>query len=95
MSIWLKIFDRCGQPIFIVLAFLTLIIWFPLLVAWTVVDPRYRWAMWRKKHLSPKIKPISYSPIPTFVDRRFQTVEIRPNEKKNSIRPPMKGNEKS
>jgi hypothetical protein len=53
MNILFRTFDRCGQPIFIALAFLTLLFWFPLLWAWVVIDPPYRWAMWRKKGIKP------------------------------------------
>jgi hypothetical protein len=49
MSIFLKTLDRCGQPVFIVLAFMTLPFWFPLLLAWVIIDPPYRWASWQKR----------------------------------------------
>lgn len=66
MNIFLRTFDRCGQPIFIVLAFLTLPFWFPLLWAWVVIDPPYRMAMWRNKGIAPSIKPISRAPSLAF-----------------------------
>jgi hypothetical protein len=66
MNIFFRTFDRCGQPVFIALAFLTLIFWFPLLWAWVVIDPPYRWAMWRNKGITPSIKPISRAPSLAF-----------------------------
>ena len=66
MNIFLRTFDRCGQPIFIVLAFLTLPFWFPLLWAWVVIDPPYRMAMWRNKGIAPSIKPINRAPSLAF-----------------------------
>jgi hypothetical protein len=57
MSIFLKITNRCGYPIFVALSFVTLPLWFPILWAWIVIDPPYRWAMWRKRHLNPSINP--------------------------------------
>ena len=66
MNIFLRTFDRCGQLIFIVLAFLTLPFWFPLLWAWVVIDPPYRMAMWRNKGIAPSIKPISRAPSLAF-----------------------------
>jgi hypothetical protein len=66
MNILLRTFDRCCQPIFIALAFLTLLFWFPLLWAWVVIDPPYRWAIWRNKGITPSIKPISRVPSLAF-----------------------------
>jgi hypothetical protein len=53
MSILLKIFDRCGFSIFVALGFLTLPIWFPILWAWVVIDPPYRFTMLSKKVIKP------------------------------------------
>jgi len=66
MNIFLRTFDRCCQPIFIALAFLTLPFWFPLLWAWVVIDPPYRWAIWRNKGITPSVKPISRAPSLAF-----------------------------
>lgn len=95
MSIWLKLFDRCGQPIFIVLAFLTLPFWFPLLWVWVVIDPPYRMAMWRKKHLKPSIEPIGRTSIPSFDGKRFSTPDNRSKKVEISVKPPTKGNKES
>jgi hypothetical protein len=63
MNLFLKIFDRCGQPIFILLAFLTLPLWFPLLCAWVVIDPPYAWAMWRKREVNLSKNPNHPPPL--------------------------------
>ena len=95
MSIWLKIFDRCGQPIFIVLAFLTLPFWFPLLWVWVVIDPPYRMAMWRNKGINPSIKPISRAPSLAFKSEPIPAAGARSNKEMMNLKPPMNGNNES
>jgi hypothetical protein len=82
MNIFFRTFDRCGQPVFIALAFLTLIFWFPLLWAWVVIDPPYRWAMWRNKGITPSIKPISRAPSLAFKSEPIPAPGSRSQEEK-------------
>ncbi len=82
MNTFLRTFDRCGQPIFIVLAFLTLPFWFPLLWAWVVIDPPYRWAIWRNKGIAPSIKPISRAPSLAFKSEPIPAMGARLNKEK-------------
>jgi hypothetical protein len=41
--------ERWGEAIFIILAILTIPIWFPIVVTWVVVDPTYRISIWCNK----------------------------------------------
>jgi hypothetical protein len=66
MSIFLKTLDRCGQPVFIVLAFMTLPFWFPLLLAWVIIDPPYRWASWQKRGIKSHMKSVGPTPAPAI-----------------------------
>jgi hypothetical protein len=82
MNIILRTFDRCGQTIFIVLAFLTLPFWFPLLWAWVVIDPPYRMAIWRNKGITPSVKPISRAPSLAFKSEPIPATGGRSQEEK-------------
>ena len=56
MRIFLKILDRFGQPVFITLAVMSIPIWFPFLVVWVLIDPAYRWAMWRQREVHRRVR---------------------------------------
>ncbi len=58
MPISLRTLDRYGQPIFILLAFMTLPLWFPLMFAWMIIDPPYRWAYWQKRGIKSHMKSV-------------------------------------
>lgn len=66
MPVFLRTLDRYGQPVFIVLAFMTLPFWFPFLFAWVVIDPPYRWASWQKRGVKSHMKSVSPTPAPAI-----------------------------
>ena len=59
MNQFLKIIERWGEPVFVVLAFATLPVWFPLLAAWVIIDPFYRVSVWKSQRLEASLKPSS------------------------------------
>jgi hypothetical protein len=59
MNQFLKIIERWGEPVFVVLAFATLPVWFPLLATWVIIDPFYRVSVWKSQRLEASLKPSS------------------------------------
>jgi hypothetical protein len=41
--------ERYGEIIFIIVMFLTMPVWMPVLVAWVVIDPFYRMSLWKQR----------------------------------------------
>jgi len=86
MPIFLKTLDRCGQPVFIILAFITLPFWLPLLWAWVIIDPPYRWAFWQKRGIKSHMK--SRAPTPAPAINGEPVVQKPPTHRKKEIPPP-------
>ena len=59
MNQFLKAIERWGEPVFVVLAFATLPVWFPLLATWAIIDPFYRVSVWKSQRLEASLKPSS------------------------------------
>jgi hypothetical protein len=59
MNQFLKIIERWGEPVFVVLASATLPVWFPLLAAWVIIDPFYRVGVWKSQRREASQKPSS------------------------------------
>jgi hypothetical protein len=57
MNQFLKAIERWGEPVFVVLAFATLPVWFPLLATWVIIDPFYRVSVWKSQRLEASLKP--------------------------------------
>ena len=86
MSIFLKTLDRCGQPVFIVLAFITLPFWFLFLWLWVIFDPLYRWAMWRKTGVKSHMKSVDPTPAPAINGE--PVLQKPPTHRKKGLLPP-------
>jgi hypothetical protein len=59
MNQFLKAIERWGEPVFVVLAFATLPVWFPLLETWVIIDPFYRVSVWKSQRQEASLKPSS------------------------------------
>ena len=59
MNQFLKAIERGGEPVFIVLAFATLPVWFPLLATWVIIDPFYRVSVLKSQRLEASLKSSS------------------------------------